>query len=222
MSTESDQQVRAFQHRPGTVDCDCPIHRDRDRDPFTAPLGKPFADHVDVEPIPPHVAESIYAAHHSYMPSLPRVNLAHHGLLFQDSLVGAITYRHPLLRSLEYDGDRICGGSIIEAARICLGVRMPNLASASLAASQERFLQDHGRSEGVSLLLTFVRTDYNGSMIRALRDKGWECTGRTTPGQAGNRPEKEIREREKWRFVCDVRDKRTDQATLKRFQERRL
>ncbi|WP_135822998.1 hypothetical protein [Halostella litorea] len=195
-------------------DCDCPIHRDRERPPVTVPLGSAFADHVTVEPIPQHVAGDIYAAHHSYMPDVPTVNLAHHGLLFQDQLVGAITYRFPLIRALEYDGREYAGDEIVEAARICLGVRMPNLASAALAASQERFVRDHARRRGVALLLTFVRADYDGAMIRALRDKGWERAGKTTPSQAGNRPEKAIRERAKWRFLCPVDDSIGQQSGL--------
>jgi len=206
-----------FHQRDTGPDCDCPIHRDRDRLPVTVPLGRRFADHVAVEPIPQHVAGDIYAAHHSYMPDLPSVNLTHHGLLFQGQLVGAITYRFPLIRKLTYDGREYCGDEIVEAARICLGVRMPNLASAALATSQERFVRDHARRRGVALLLTFVRADYDGAMIRALRDKGWERTGKTTPSQAGNRPAKAIRERAKWRFLCPVDKQGGEQAGLGRW-----
>jgi hypothetical protein len=193
-----------FHQRDTGPDCDCPIHRDRDQPPVTVPLGSTFADQVGVESIPQHVAGDIYAAHHSYMPDIPTVNLAHHGLLFQGQLVGAITYRFPLIRKLAYDGREYCGDEIVEAARICLGVRMPNLASAALATSQERFVRDHTRRRGVALLLTFVRADYDGAMIRALRDKGWERAGKTTPSQAGNRPAKAIRERAKWQFLCPI------------------
>jgi hypothetical protein len=205
-----------FQHRSTSGDCSCPIHN-QPADPVTLPLGFAFADHVDVESIPRHVAGEIYAAHHSYMPDVPAVNLEHHAVLSQDQLVGAITYRYPLIRSLDCGGRTYSGDEIVEAARICLGVRMPNLASAALAASQERFVRDHAARRGIDVLLTFVRADYDGSMIRALRDKGWTCTGRTDPGQAGNRPEKEIRDRPKWRFLCEIGDNRGEQAGLKRF-----
>lgn len=96
---------------------------------------------------------------------------------------------------------------------------MPNLASAALAASQEQFIQDHARRRGVRLLLTFVRADYDGSMIRALRDKGWSCTGRTEPGQVGNRPEKEIPDRPKWRFLCEIDADCPEQVDLGVFDE---
>lgn len=216
MATTSE----SFEHRVvDEASCDCPIHRDRSHDPFTAPLGYGFAEDVRAEPIPRQTAREIYAAHHSYMTDLPMVNLEHHGLLYRGELVGAITYRHPLIQSLGYDGVEFDGSEIVEAARICIGVDMANLASASLAASQERFVRDHARRRGVRLLLTFVRADYDGSMIRALRDKGWTCTGRTEPGQAGNRPAKEIRERPKWRFLCrvDGADADGEQTALKRW-----
>ncbi|MHC3382228.1 hypothetical protein ACYJ11_21355, partial [Haloarcula sp. H-GB5] len=184
MSTHSaSTRTQSFQHRPpaDTGECSCPIHANGD--PFTAPLGIRFADHVGVEPIDRETAAAVYEAHHSYMGSLPSVNLAHHGLYFQDSLVGAITYRYPLIskKRIRYgvdgqlcpepveidslpaeiratarqvlpstdtpvvDSEVISGDSLVEAARICMGVRMPNLASAALARSQERFLQADDR-----------------------------------------------------------------------------
>jgi len=55
-------------------------------------------------------------------------------------------------------------------------------------------------------------------MIKALRDKGWHCAGKTEPGQAGNRPDKQIRERPKWRFLCEVpAESDREQASLVRF-----
>jgi serine protease inhibitor len=50
----------------------------------------------------------------------------------------------------------------------------------------EQFVRRHGRRRGVRLLLTFVRADFDGSMIKALKDKGWHCAGKMEPGQAGN------------------------------------
>nr|WP_221886749.1 hypothetical protein [Halorientalis persicus] len=152
------------------------------------------------------------------MDSVPRTNLVHHGLCYQDQLLGAITWRYPLIRSLEYDGTRYEGDEIVEAARICIGVDFPNLASAALARSMERFVRRHGRRRGIRLLLTFVRADFDGSMIKALRDKGWDCAGKTEPGQAGNRPDKQIRERPKWRFLCEVAaESEREQTSLARW-----
>jgi hypothetical protein len=71
---------------------------------------------------------------------------------------------------------------------------------------------------GARLLLTFVRADFDGSVLKALRDKGWHRTGKTDPGQAGNRPDKQIRERPKWRFLCDVPDESDrEQVSLGRW-----
>lgn len=250
--TASASVVRSgFQHRGRTAPaaCSCPIHAGRDRDPFTAPLGLPFSDHVTVTRIDRSTAAQVYAAHHGYMPDVPDVNLAHHGLHYQDALVGAITYRYPLLsrKRLRFDesgrlvpasieDDRLVpggtalddlpdpvtrtagrvaasspravarsevvpGDAIVEAARVCLGVRMPNLASATLARSQEVFARRHA-PDGVRFLLSFVRADYTGAMIRALQDKGWTPTNLTRPRPAGNREHTPIRDRHKWCFVC--------------------
>ena len=191
-----------FQFTRASGGCDCPIHRDSD--PPTAPLGLRFAERVQIETIPRHVAGAIYEAHHSYMDSVPLTNLVHHGLSYQGQLMGAITWRHPLIRSLNLDETRYEGDEIVEAARICIGVDFPNLASAALARSMDQFIRREARRRGIRLLLTFVRTDYSGSMVKALRAKGWRCTGETGTGQAGNRPDKQIRETPKWRFVCEV------------------
>jgi len=252
MTHSTSTRPQSFQHRPptDTGECSCPIHADSD--PFTAPLGVRFADHVVVEPIDRETASGVYEAHHTYMGSLPSVNLAHHGLYFQDSLVGAITYRYPLIskKRIRYgvdgelcpepveidnlpeairgtarrvlpstdtpvvDSEVVAGDTIVEAARICLGVRMPNLASAALARSQERFLANDDRD--TRFLLTWVRSDYDGAMVRALKDKGWTCTGYREPGQASNREDKPIRERYKWRFLCPVETDR-GQSTLARW-----
>lgn len=264
MSTE--QQALAdpqqFHHcdREGAA-CECPIHRGRDREPFTAPLGLPFASHVRVDPLTREQAADVYAAHHGYMDSVPNVNLAHHGLTYQRSLVGAITYRYPLLSRkrlyLGTDGtpipepmaaedvrralpealhrtaletlalDRsddcdvaetrvVSGDRFVEAARICLGVRMANLASASLACSQERFVRSNVCEPDVEYLLTFVRSDYDATMVRALRDKGWTCVGWTDPKQPGNRETRPIHERYKWTFLCPV-ETVEEQADLSRW-----
>lgn len=251
-----------FHHRTTGTGCDCPIHRGRAREPFTAPLGYPFAGDVHVRPITRERAGEIYAAHHSYMMAVPTINLVHHGLYYQSALVGAITYRYPLLHkkairydatgqvlpeSIDIDEDLpetlqptarrilrevtpeevaerriVTGDRVIEAARICLGVRMPNLASAALARSMDRFAREQAPAdaEDVDYLVTFVRADYDGAMIRALRDKGWVCTGVREPGQAGNREPKPIRERYKWRFCCDLREyEQNRQTALGRWSE---
>jgi hypothetical protein len=170
-------------------------------------------------------------------------NLAHHGVKYQDTLLGAITYRFPLLskKRLYFDdsgtiipepltdadfaslpdelesrarelitctseGDVaqstvVQGDRIVSADRICLAERMPNLASAGLAASQDQFFHSKQCPDQVKYLITFVRADYRGSMIRALKGKGWRCVGWTRPQQASNREDKPIRDRYKWVFM---------------------
>lgn len=236
----------AFQHRPQKEGCTCPIHRNRSHDPFTAPLGYPFADDVSIKPISREQATAIYEAHHGYMDGdLHNANFAHHGLYYQD-LLGAITYRYPFFskKQLYFDenGDVmaqpyseadfeglpdsiqprarmllggvseddvghtevVSGDKFVEANRICIGERMPNLASCSLARSQEYFVESPDCPDDIRFLITYVVADFRGSMIRALKDKGWTCVGWSEPRQAGNRENKPIREKYKWVFVCPV------------------
>jgi hypothetical protein len=176
------------------------------------------------------------------MPSLPDVNLTHHGLYHQGNLLGAITYRTPLIsrKALYFsdDGDLltdprldietdlpaplhpiarrltpdtptpsptrqvVSGGQLAEAARICIGVDFPNLASASLAQSMDAFATTHASE--YDYLLTFVRADYNASMIRALQDKGWTFFTASEPCQASNREHTQIRKAYKWQFLCPL------------------
>lgn len=260
--TGAQPAQQSFQHvASDEAACSCPIHRNRDGDPFTAPLGWRFADAVTVDAITREQAADLYAAHHGYMADVPTTNLAHHGLRYQGELTGAITWRYPLLgrKRVHLDGegrpvpeprtaeqvraalpDRLhataldvldlaradgsdvvdapvlTGDRFVEAARICLGVRMANLASASLARSQERFVLGPKCDGAVEYLLTFVRADYDAAMVRALRDKGWTCVGWTRPSQAGNRENREIREHRKWVFLCPVETVQ-EQADLGRW-----
>jgi hypothetical protein len=266
MSTTSQTAGEAdtkFQHRVSNSapECHCPVHRDRERDPFTAPLGKSFASQVSVEEISRDEALEIYREHHSYKSDLPDVNITHHGLYFQGNLLGAITYRFPLLarkkvyfdsnddlareplskRELESLPDPIQqraadifprpeeapvdstevfpGNAFITASRICIGVSMPNFASAALARSQVKFVEEYGAEfEDFQFLATYVRADFEGSMIKALRDKGWKRVGLSTPSRATNREQTAINERYKWVFFNSV-EKIREQATLSDFSQ---
>lgn len=251
-----------FHHQSVTAtDCSCPVHADRSTRPFTAPLGLSFATDISISSLTQSEAEAVYRSHHSYMTGdLHPANLAHHGLNYQETLLGAITYRFPLLsrKRLHFDADGnllpeplsdadfarlpdtlesrarqlisqidsdavatsrvVQGDRIVSADRICLAERMPNLASAGLAASQRRFVNSQQCPDDVEYLITFVRADYHGSMIRALRGKGWRCVGWTRPSQASNRPAKEIRNRYKWVFVCPV-SVAYEQCSLAQFDQ---
>jgi hypothetical protein len=96
---EYDQQsIDQFHHSAtDAAGCSCPIHRNRDMPPSTAPLGLPFCERVSVAEIGREQAAEVYDSHHAYMDSLPTVNLLHHALRYQQNTVGAITYRYPLL-----------------------------------------------------------------------------------------------------------------------------
>ena len=187
--------------------CACPVHRDGD--PPTYPLGISFAEKLAIEGIPQHIARDIYAEHHSYRPETPNVNLTHHGVFLDGHLVGSITYRFPLIRRL---GD-VPGDKIVEVARICIAVEMPNLASAAFARSQDIFIRAYARPNGIRVLLTFVHEDYEGSMLRALRGLGWYHDGIREGKQAGNRPETDIRDADKARWVREL-ETETTQTTF--------
>lgn len=187
--------------------CDCPIHEDGE--PPILPLGVEFSDRINIKEVEQEVARKIYESHHSYMPDVPEINKVHHGLYLDEHLVGAITYRHPFLPCIGADdGSRYgltrqySGEEVIEISRICIGVGMKNLASCSLAASQDEFLRNHPDEYG--LLKTFIRIDHTGSMLRALVDKGWHHGGICEPEQAHNREDKEIREWDKIRWLNEL------------------
>jgi hypothetical protein len=251
----SKKQQRAGQSQPfhhttqETETCSCPIHRDRTRPPFTAPLGLPFGNHVDVREIPRREAVRIYNEHHSYLngDSLHPATLAHHGIHYQGNILGAVTYGYPLLsrknlyfdeagelvpepltkddivrdlppalhnRATELiefvDEDEIAecrtvqGDKIAAAERICLGERMANLASAGMARSQARFFNSSNCPSEVEFLVTYIRADFRGSMLRALRGRGWQCIGYTEPSSPGNREHKDIHSEYKWVFACPI------------------
>ena len=217
-------KTELYTSSPDGSSCSCPIHESGD--PPILPLGVDFSHRLEVEEIGKEVAESVYKAHHSYMDSIPSVNICHHGIYLDGHLVGALTYRQPLLNCIGSDTDgryglsrRYGGGEVVEINRICVGVPMKNLASASLAASQDKFLEDHADRLETGLLMTFIRIDHTGSMLRALVDKGWHHGGISTAGQAGNRPDKEIREWDKIRWLneLDPADEDTRQASFNKY-----
>lgn len=200
--------------------CDCPIHRDRT--PFVAPLGMRFEHDVHVEEIDKETAEEIYLAHHSYMGEVHDCNIVHHGIYYQSCLVGAMTYRAPLISRLklgvtpdggltrEYDesiGTFIVNGrELVEINRICIGIPMRNLASCALAASMDHFIANMEDHRDWQWLLTFIREDHVGSMLKALYKKGWSWVGMSEPRNPGNREVKEIHSWAKQRWVYPIYD----------------
>ena len=114
MTQAEPVEQAGFQYVRTLGGCQCPIHRDGE--PVTAPLGLRFAERVHIESIPQRVTAAIYDTHHLYMDDVPRTNIVHHGLCYQDQLVGAITWRHLLIRMLRYDDTRYHGDEIVETA----------------------------------------------------------------------------------------------------------
>ena len=187
---------------PDGVACQCPIHGYFADKPSTLPLGVPFADRVSIRSIPFDVAGEIYRSHHSYLPT-ERTSGApvHHGIYLDDSLVGAVTYAYMLC------SDPIAGVEpehVAEVARVCIGVDMPNLASCSMAKSQQKFADEYATENDIRLLTTYVKEGYTGAMFDSLRGLGWRPDGESTPSSAGNRPDTAIRAETKTRWVCPL------------------
>lgn len=204
-------------------DCSCPIHDDGAVP--TLPRGIDFADRVTVAPINPSTAGEIYEAHHSYKPEMPNVTFddGNHGIYVGDHLVGAISYNYHIINKLKLyiednnsfhrndsrgsDEDKhiLMGNRFAHVARICIGVDMHNLASCALAKSQEYFVENTDKD--VDFLLTFIRGDHVGSMLKALNDKGWQLTGHTRSSTgSGNREETDIHNWTKQRWLCAIDD----------------
>jgi len=104
------------------------------------------------------------------------------------------------------------GTEIVELNRICIGVDMPNLASAGVAQCQEEFLQSDDCPGDIRYYMTMVRSDFDASMIRALRGKGWTLRSVSTPSEPGNRESKKIHNEYKWVWVCPAKVGHTQQA----------
>jgi hypothetical protein len=101
------------------------------------------------------------------------------------------------------------GGDVVEIARICIAVDTPNLASASLTRSVEKFKQEH--NDGIELIVTYIHEDYEGSMLKAVRDWGWEYWGLRETAQPSNRKHDPIHDANKHRWVLPLdREPRDD------------
>ena len=223
LPSDSTADQSLYTERTDRHECSCPIHEDGV--PPTVPLGFEFGDEVWVEEIDRSLAERIYRAHHSYRPDTPETNIVHHGIYYEGHLMGAITWRQPLLNGPKFgvlpngqltrDYDEAVetfksnAGGYCEAARICIGVRFQNLASCGLARSMDAFLEEHADRLDAKWLLTFIREDHVGSMLKALYDKGWQWVGMTRPkAPPSNRESEDIHKWKKQRWVYPVADYR--------------
>jgi hypothetical protein len=103
--------------------------------------------------------------------------------------------------------ESICGyesDEYIEVARVTIANDTPNLASCAMAKSQDEFKQSYAKDNGIGLLVTYVREGWEGTMFKAIKGKGWQFDGVSTGHQAGNRQEREIRNYDKDRWVCEL------------------
>lgn len=177
-----------------------PIQNGFSDPPKPYPLGWPLKDKVSIDPIRSDLANQIHAAHHSYVTE-PRYGVVNHGVFLRDELVGAITYdymlaSHPIHG---YESDEY-----IEVARVTIANETPNLASCAMSQSQDRFVEEYAHKNDIGLLVTYVREGWEGTMFKALRGKGWEFDGISEGHQAGNRRDREIRDYDKQRWVCEI------------------
>lgn len=170
--------------------------------PASLPLGVSFSDRVTIDEIDYHTSKAIYEEHHSYMPSGRGPGTpTHHGIYLDGRLVGAISYSY-LFCSSPIAG--VPSDKYMEVSRVCVALDMPNLASCAMAKSQEKFAREYAAENDIELLVTYVREDYEGSMFAALKDKGWKIDGVSEGHQTPNRPDTEIREYDKVRWVCPL------------------
>lgn len=179
----------------------CPVHSGFSTPPDGYPLGWPIKDHISIRPIPKWMANNIHVAHHSYVDTPRHNSIVNHGVFLDGELSGAISYAY-LLASAD-----ICGypsDEYIELARVTIAVDMPNLASCSLSESQDMFSRGYADDEGIGLLVTYVHEDYEGTMFKALKTKGWQYDGESKGHQAGNRADNDIRDVDKSRWVCEL------------------
>ena len=172
--------------------------------PASYPLGVSISDKVSVKRIDRRTADRMYQTHHSY---LPRGRQGYHyGVYLDGQIVGAVTFDAWPSQS-EIRGYK--SREIKEVARVCIVNETSNLASCAMAKAQDRFVSDRPDNDTaedtpLSLLVTYVREDYEGSMFAALAGKGWERDGHSTGHAPGNRQKHEIHNWDKERWVCPL------------------
>jgi hypothetical protein len=126
--------------------CECPVHGWFSSTPKPLPLGVSFTDRLEIREVDYHTSRKIYEAHHSYRPSgrKPATPL-HHGVYLDGQIVGAITYSLPFRSSgLKLGPLHVPHGRLMEVSRVCIAIDMPNLASAAMARSQDKFVGGRG------------------------------------------------------------------------------
>jgi len=179
-----------------------PIREGFGSPPVGVPLGQKFKHRVEIHGVDHRTCELVCRAHHSYMP-YARKNLTpvRHGVFLDESLAGVITYSEPMA-SEPING--IARKNYFEVSRVAIGVDFPNLASCGMSKSQKIFVDEYANKNGIEMLVTYVRDDYEGSMFEALSGLGWEYDKDSKGHQPGNKPSREIYDYDKKRYVCMV------------------
>ncbi len=179
-----------------------PIQAGFSRTPKPYPLGLPISGKVGIEPIKKRTANAIHQQYHSYISTERHNSVVNHGIMVDGELVGAISYAYLLCSSdiAGYPSDEY-----LEVARVTVGLDMANLASCAMAKSQDKFAETYARRNGINLLVTYVHEDWDGTMFKALRGKGWTHDGTAEGQQAGNRADNDIRDVDKDRWVCKLK-----------------
>jgi len=173
--------------------------------PPVYPAGFSIADKISIKTIKRRIADAIYENYHSY---IPRGRLGwHYGILLDGELVGAITFSTwPAPANLRgHDSD-----DIIEVSRVCVANETPNLASCAMSKAQDKFIEEEADEYGVTMLVTYIHSDWEGSMFKALRGKGWEFDEyREMDGTGGSNytageDNDEIQSVNKDRWLCEI------------------
>ena len=172
-----------------------PIQEGFGTTPPVYPVGWSIKDKVGVVSIKRRTASAIYKLYHSYR---PRGRCGwHYGITLDGELVGAISFDSwPSEGQIRgYDS---C--DIKEVARVCVVNETPNLASCAMSKAQEVFVDTHGKD--TELLVTYVHEDFQGSMFKALRGKGWELDGYSPPQTGYSHNQKAEFGKQRW--VCEL------------------
>jgi len=225
---DEDSQYKNLATTADPSECTCPIHGDLgDPGPELIPKGVDFEANVDVVDLDLDTINEIYRTHHSYrdgLASKDQFTDGQHGITHRGELCGAITYNAPNFPKISFyfepdgrihrDDDlasnnavqkTIVGDWFAHVARICIGVDFPNLASCGFCRSQERFIERTDKDVG--FLVTYIRGDHSGSMVKALRDKGWSLAGFNEGSKSpSNRDHQSIHDTSKARWVRPVDD----------------
>jgi len=129
-------------------------------------------DRISVKKVPYKVAKAYQEMYHEYMDSRHNSSVRHGIFLDGHGMVGCVEYAYLMCRwdMFGYESD-----SYMEIARVCFNTSVPNAASCGLMMSVRKFKNEYARSEGIKLLVTYVRDDYRGTLFEAC---GFEYKGK--------------------------------------------